>query len=404
MKSPSAKSLLAALLVTGLISTSCVTTPQISRIEADLPRIKGVQVLVLRANDLEGMREEISEYRAAGFDTVILRAFHLPGDRVHGPVRLESGVEPGALDGIYFRSEQAPLVMDLVTSLVKICHEQNMKAWAWMVTRKAGFSNAGLPTDVDFSVAEGRFYPTTDLDILNPAVQPYLEALFSDLARTGVDGILLQDDMVSRMGQGFTRSNLTNYRKDTGDTYPPYRYLETITGNNGRTYLKARPGFTRWIRWKTSRIVSLARSLEMAARSVNPGIHLALNQTYEAVTDPENGKLWLSQDLRQALEDGPSYAALMLYHRQIQDELGVRFSDVLELVDDSLSGLAGRLEQRSRVVLKFQTRDWKTGEPVPPEDLLSALLTAWGKGWSVALVPPPVEDQLHGVATILNEM
>ncbi len=361
-------------------------------------------MLVLRADDVEGMREEIAGYRAAGFDTVILRAFHMPGDRVHGPVRLESGVETRTLEGVYFRSGQAPLIMDLVAPLVKICHELNMKAWAWMVTRKAGFSNAGLPTDVDFSVEEGRFYPTTDLDILNTSVQPYLEALFSDLARTGVDGILLQDDMVSRMGQGFTRSNLANYRKDTGDPYPPYRYLETTTGDDGRTYLKARSGFTRWIRWKTSRIVSLARRLEEAARRVNPGIHLALNQTYEAVTDPENGKLWLSQDLRHALGAGPSYAALMLYHRQIQDELGVRFRDVLDLVDDSLSGLAGLLEQRSRVILKFQTRDWRTGEPVPPEDLLSALLTAWGRGWSVALVPPPVEEQLHGVATILNEM
>jgi len=404
LKPPSAKSVLAVLLVTGLVFTSCATAPQISRIEADLPRIKGVQVLILRADDVEGMREEIAGYRAAGFDTVILRAFHLPGDRLHGPVKPGSGVDPLTLEGVYFRSEHAPLIMDLVGPLVKIGREQNMKVWAWMVTRKAAFSNTGLPTDVDFTVEEGRFYPTTDLDILNTAVQPYLAALFSDLARTGVDGILLQDDMVSRMGQGFTRSNLANYRKETGDTYPPYRYLGTTTGNDGRTYLKARPGFTRWIRWKTSRIVSLARSLEAAARRVNPGIHLALNQTYEAVTDPENGKLWLSQDLRQALEAGPSYAALMLYHRQIQDELGIRFSDVLDLVDDSLSGLAGRLEQRSRVVLKFQTRDWKTGEPVPPEDLLSALLTAWGSGWSVALVPPPVPEQLHGVATVLGGM
>ncbi len=391
------------LTVTALFVSGCAATARIASIDAHFPRMKGVQILVLESRDIEGLRSEIETYKNAGFDTIILRAFHLTGDRLHGPAAGSDGPAMPS-EGVYFPTDRAPLLMDIIGPFVRISHELNMKAFAWMVTRKAAFSAGNLSTDVKFSTTEGRFYQSGDLDILSSDVMPYLTGLFKDLAATGVDGILLQDDMVSRMGDGFTRANITRYMKDTGDLVPPYRHLQTKTGDDGRTYTVAKRRFSRWVRWKTSRLVSLARSLEQSARSVNPGIQLAQNLTYEAVTDPDNGRLWLSQDLRQALEVGPSYSALMLYHRQIQDELQMGFTEVLEMVDDSLSGLERRLEQRSRVILKFQTRDWKTGATVPTEDLQSALLTVWGGGWSIVLVPPPDKEQLSGVAAMLGEL
>ena len=400
-KLPSIKAAL-CLAAASLLLSGCATTPRIASIDAHFPRMKGVQILVLESRDIQGIRSELERYKKAGFDTVILRAFHMTGDRLHGPAA-SSGTSTLPSEGVYFKTERAPVLMNILGPFVRISHELDMKAYAWMVTRMAAFSNTDLPTDVEFSAKDGMFHETDSLDILSSEVKPYLAGIFMDLAATGVDGILLQDDMVSRMGDGFTKANMARYRKDTGDRFPPYRFLRTRTGSDGRTYTVAERGFSRWVRWKTSRIVSLAHSLERSARLVNPEIFLAQNLTYEAVTDPDNGRLWLSQDLQQVLVSGPSYAALMLYHRQIQYELEMGFNDVLKMVEQSLSGLEGRLEQRSRVILKFQTRDWKTGATVPPEDLLSALLTAWGGGWSIALVPPPDQEQLSGVAAVLGE-
>jgi hypothetical protein len=101
---------------------------------------------------------------------------------------------------------------------------------------------------------------------------------------------------------------------------------------------------------------------------------------------------------------GPSYTAVMLYHRQMQKELDLELAETLKLMDHSLNGRQVRIEPRTRLVLKFQTRDWKTGASVSGDELARAMNTASKGGWSVALVPPPTEEQLLTIAPILEEM
>lgn len=391
---------LPSLALSALLLSNCtpgaIRAPEVKGLE----RIKAVQVLILQPSDPDSTREWLRRHREMGFDTVILRAFQLPGDRPHGGAGQVAAWE----EGVYYPTRQAPVIKDIMTGFVTLCHEEGLNAYAWMVTRKARFGNTSLPRDVVYSPGDNRFRETSDLDILNDDVYPYLRSLFLDLAATGVDGILLQDDLVSRMGDGFSTANLKLYGEQTGDPTPPYRHLERVQSEDGRTYLRASARFEPWVRWKSSRIIALAKNLEDTVKLYNPKIRVALNLMYEAVTSPENGRLWLSQDLKSALENGPSYAALMLYHRQMQKELGLDLPQTLKLVDRSLDGLAGRLDQRGRVILKFQTRDWKSGEQVPAADLVSALLTTWGKGWSVALIPPPSEQQVQGIAGILEDL
>ncbi|TNF47072.1 hypothetical protein EP232_03905 [bacterium] len=393
-------SLLLTLLLSALPISNCtageIRAPEVK----DLERIKAVQILILQPADPYSTREWLRRHRELGFDTVILRAFHLPGDRPHeGAGRVDAWQE-----GVYYPTRHAPVIKDIMTGFVTLCHEEGLKAYAWMVTRKARFGNTNLPRDVVFSPMEKSFRETSDLDILNEDVYPYLKNLFMDLAATGVDGILLQDDLVSRMGDGFSTDNMELYREQTDDPTPPYSHLERARDDDGRMYLRATAHFDPWVRWKSSRIIDLAKNLEDTVRSYNPKIRIALNLMYEAVTSPRNGRLWLSQDLKSALENGPSYAALMLYHRQMQKELGLDLPQVVKLLEQSLDGLADRLDQRGRVILKFQTKDWKSGEPVPSADLVSALLTTWGEGWSVALIPPPSEKQTQGIARILEDL
>lgn len=364
------------------------------------PKIKAVQVLIIDTPDLESTRTRLQQYRKAGVDTIIVRSFHLAGDRPHlpaAPVALEA-------EGVYFPTSRAPVIKDILTPFTVICRQEGFRIYAWMVTRKAGFDNGTVPRDVRYDPADGTLETSSDLDILNPAVEDYLKGLFMDLAATGIDGILLQDDLASRMAEGFTVSNLDRFRTETGEVSLPYRHLRKVREDDGRTYLKADEAFDPWVRWKTRRIISLAKNLEYAARAVNPDIVVAMNLTYESITDPANGRLWLGHDLKSTLEDGPTYAALMLYHQQIRGELGMGLPEVLDLLERSLDDLQRALENRSRVILKFQTRDWTTGQPIPPDELISALMTSWGKGWSVALVPQPTPDQMSGLRTVLGEL
>lgn len=363
-------------------------------------KIKAIQIVVLEDATLEELRPMLRAWREAGFDTAVLRAFHLPGDRPHGPAAFLATDES---QGVYFPTDQAPVIMDLMTPFAAICREEGLKAFAWMVTRDARFGESGLPSEMIYHPPSGAIRPIPRLDVIDPGVLEHLEVLFSDLARTGIDGILLQDDLSSRIVEGFTEGNIQRYMEETGDAVPPYRHLKQVTAQDGRSYLKAAPAFDRWVRWKTRRLVNVARRLQDAVTEAVPGTALVMNQMYETLTDPVNGRLWLSQDLRISLREGPPYAAVMLYHRQMQDELGLGLADTFDLVRESLDGLSGRVNT-SRIILKFQTRDWATGKSIPPEDLLSALMTAWDGEWSLALVPPPTEEQLKRLAPVLRGM
>ncbi|NOY85722.1 MAG: hypothetical protein GXP52_00265 [Deltaproteobacteria bacterium] len=392
---PAALALL--ILLSGCVDHRTIKAPEIQ----GLKRIKAVQVLVLSPRDNRSTSLWLNRVRKMGFNTVILRAFQLKGDRYHAAAAGQPGIKS---EGVYFPTRRAPVVKDMMTTFVRLCHQEGLNAYAWMVTRKGAFGNADLPKDVAYSPDDDTFRTLTDLDIFDPRVRTYLKNLYMDLASTGVDGILLQDDLASRMGEGFTEGNLARYTQQTGDRVPPYTYLFSDHGDDGKTYMKASPSFERWVRWKTEGITSLARELENTVRKFNPGIRVIMNLTYEAVTSPENGRLWLSQDLRSVLDHGTSYAGVMLYHRQIQDELGLTLPQTLELLDNSLKDLSERFGQKARVVLKFQSKNWVTGERIPVEDLISGLLLAWGQGWSIAIVPPPSEDQLPDLYRVLKDM
>jgi hypothetical protein len=363
-----------------------------------VPRLKAVQVLVEHSTSEAELRDQLSVYRDAGFDTVILRAFHLPGDRAHAM----AGVVGKESYGVYFPTNSAPVIKNLMEPFVRLSRELGLRPFAWMVTRKARFGNNSLPHDVMYLPDKGIFRPMTDLDILDPASWPHIEGLFADLAGTGVEGILLQDDLASRMKEGFSQGNMTRYMEETGAYSPPWEHLTTKTADDGRNYLRSTDGFGSWISWKAEALVSLAGRLQEVCRQVNPDVVLVMNQMYESVTDPDNGRLWLSQDLGLALNVGPQYSAVMLYHDQIQRELSMELAGSLRLVSSSLARLERPATERSRVMLKFQTHSWQTGFPLPPAHLAAALKAANGGGWSLALVPPPTEEQIEVIKPLLD--
>ena len=94
-------------------------------------------------------------------------------------------------------------------------------------------------------------------------------------------------------------------------------------------------------------------------------------------------------------------AQVRRHHRQMQEELGLNRADTFNLIQESLNGVSGKMNN-PRVILKFQTRDWSTGKTVPPEDLLSILKTAWKGRWSLAFIPPPTEEQLRAIGPVLR--
>jgi hypothetical protein len=391
-------------LVNLFLPTGNLTANSVTPIE----RLKAVQILVLEAETVQEIRSIVRGYRMAGFDTVILRAFQLPGDRHHGPGSNASSDDGrDSLGGVYFPTKIAFVIKDIITPFVQACRAEGVRPFAWMVTRDARFGNSSLPPEIIFHPDTGTLAPSPRLDVFDPAARSYLKSLFQDLARTGVEGILLQDDLSSRMVEGFSETAMESYRTASRDVVPPFLYLEQVTADDGRKYLKTKPGFDRWVAWKTEGLVSLASELQASVAAIipdkSPGIPLVMNQMYETVTDPGNGRKWLSQDLEQSLNDGPPYAAVMLYHRQMQKELDLDLDGAVFLIESSLANLKRNIGQRSRVVLKFQTRDWDTGAAFSSGEILETIRASLREGWSLALVPPPTEEQLRAIAPLLKQ-
>ncbi len=81
----------------------------------------------------------MKELKNAGVDTVILRVFQNRGDRTY-PFAVGKREE-----GVYFKTEFAPVVDDLLGKLTEIVHRNGLEIFAWMTTRYANYGLEGSP-------------------------------------------------------------------------------------------------------------------------------------------------------------------------------------------------------------------------------------------------------------------
>ena len=77
------------------------------------------------------MEKRIKGLKEAGVDTLIFRVFQNKGDRIH------KFVTPRHEEGVYFKTEHAPVVDDLLGKVAEIAHRNGLDIFAWMTTRYA---------------------------------------------------------------------------------------------------------------------------------------------------------------------------------------------------------------------------------------------------------------------------
>lgn len=371
----------------------------------------GAQVLVVGASHPDEVDRMFSGLAAAGLNTILVRVFHNAGDRYHGlvPEKWRDG-----RTGVYFQTRHAPVVTDLLPLYCKLAHRNGLKIYAWMTTRYAdyGFSPDDSRYDRIFDLASREYVRDKGLDIWNPASERYLVALFRDLAKNPIDGILFQDDLVSRHTTGFGASSRERYETDFGVKLTPDQlYRGIYEAGNGRHYVREyTPGFWQWVDWKNRRILAVASMLSATVRRERPDARIALNFFYEAATSPRNALAWVSQSIERA-EEGPfDYYAIMAYHRQMASELSLDGPKTADLLGRMTAGLYRRVGDQSRIMLKLQVRDWNTRERIPPEEfrpVLDAVLknAAPGAGPpSIVFVPVDGAEDLSTAGGMLKSI
>ncbi len=327
-------------------------------------RMLGAQVSVFTAQDYQEVEGCLLGLKAAGVNTVIVRAFQHSSDRLH------AFAKPQCRAGVYFETHHAPVVDPVFRRIVSMGHRYGLRVFAWLETRNTPLyvSDPQASKARTYSFETGCLEPLPMWSIFDEAVEKRLIGLYEDVARTGIDGILIQDDLIMYHNEDFSAKAVALFEKETGRDLDPEDLYETVFQDAQGRWLVSdySDTFWAWAQWKNKKLLSLAEKLIGAARSINPEIQVAMNFMYESVTDPKNALAWLSQSLAEADRLPIDYYAIMAYHRQMKKELEISQGATYHVISDMMAKLLGRLDDSHKILMKIQMCDWETHKEIPP--------------------------------------
>jgi poly-beta-1,6-N-acetyl-D-glucosamine N-deacetylase len=356
--------------------------------------LRVAQVLLFRGTTPAEIEANLALLKEAGVDTVFIRVFQNRGDR---PL-FYAGL-PTAAVGVYFPTDAAPVVADHLAVVSAACRRLGLSVYAWMTTRACDWLLEERPdlAELRYDAASGKVLPSGRLNLFHPVVRRRLVAVFSDLARADIDGVLFQDDLVLRAGEGLSPEAIEAYLEDGGPAVSPELLFERPPDATAGSIFSPslyREAFWPWAAWKNRRLLDTAGELMAAARAVHPGLRFALNLYYETVLNPRLALAWYAQDLGVARGRSFDYFSLMSYHRQIGRELSYTLEEAIAAIGVLSRQASARAGDPARIIVKVQSLDWETQAPIPAEELDRALGAA-GDGVSLAFVrgleDPPLE-------------
>ncbi len=105
-------------------NTSCLGTS----LEPDV-RMVAAQIFFVEGSSAVEIEEYLKEMKRDGINTILLRVFQNRGDRPH-PIAGNK-----RLPGVYFQTDRAPVIYDLLGLVAEIAHRHKIKVLAWMSTR-----------------------------------------------------------------------------------------------------------------------------------------------------------------------------------------------------------------------------------------------------------------------------
>jgi len=324
-----------------------------------------VQASYFEGKTLEEMEKRVKELKNAGVNTVILRVFQNKGDRTYPFVA--GKVE----EGVYFKTEYAPVVDDLLGKLTEIVHRNGLEIFAWMTTRYANYGLDGFPEYrcMKYNFETKKMEMARGLNLFHPEVLKRLENLFRDLGRTPIDGILFQDDLILKHDEDFSPEANKAFLKEFGYLPDPgLFYVDPYKSEAGKYYVKGYTDrFWTWANWKNRWLMNVAKRLMEVSRETNPNLQFAINLYFEAVLNDLNGVAWFSQSLSGALRNNFDYYAVMAYHRQAMKDRNTELRKAIELMAEATQKAVEAVGDPSQVLIKVWILDWKRNEVISDE-------------------------------------
>ncbi|MGH7164239.1 MAG: hypothetical protein ACREIS_01795, partial [Nitrospiraceae bacterium] len=276
------------------------------------------------------------------------------------------GHEPA---GVFFQTGSAVMLHDAFGELVPVAHRHGLSVFAAVTLRCMDWLAPQLGWhDWTYDRTRLQLRPSVYLDIFHPTFQDYLAGFLSDLAETGVDGVLFRNDAPLGPADGFSPYGIRVFEREFDVKLVPGK----LFSSSGPAPLRARaseslassrvpssaPEFWRWAGWKARASLGITDRLMRALRARAPRLQFVLELHQQTVTNPLEGLVQYGEDLLEAKRFRFDY-----------------FFTVLELSSDPSrmrsAGQNGHKLVISRMVelIGSPERIWVTST-IPEEDLL----------------------------------
>jgi poly-beta-1,6-N-acetyl-D-glucosamine N-deacetylase len=352
------------------------------------------QVFYLDGKTLDQLEKRINQLKEAGVNTLIFRVFQNKGDRVY------KFVTPRHEEGVYFKTEHAPVVDDILGKVAEIAHRNGLDIFAWMTTRYASYGLDGHPElhCKSYNFETKKLEVARGFNLFRADVLKRLEGLFRDLGRYPIDGVLIQDDLIFKHNEDFsTEANKAFFKEFGYSPHPDLFYIDPYKSESGKYYVKAYSDkFWVWANWKNRWLMNVAKQLMTAAKESNPRLKFGINLYYETVLNHSNSVAWFSQTLSEAQKKGFDYYAFMAYHRQTVNELNMEAMKAIDLMAEVAQKAVKSIENPYQVMMKVQVLDWKSYEVIPAKEVEILLDRILSHGEvSLAFVPYIDQFPLH---------
>jgi len=353
-----------------------------------------VQVACLEEKSLGDLEKKVKELKKGGVDTMILRVFQNKGDQMHKFATAHHE------EGVYFKTEFAPIVDDILGKVAEIVHRNGLEIFAWMTTRDACYGLDGHPEYrcKSYNFGTKKMEVARGFNLFHPDVLKRLEGLFRDLGRYPIDGILIQDDLILKHNEDFSTEANRAFLKEFGYfPHPDLFYINPYPSESGKYFVKAyTDDFWAWANWKSDWLMNVAKRLMGAARESNPNLKFAINLYFEAVINELNGVTWFSQALSRALKNNFDYYAIMAYHRQAMKNRNIDLKEAMGLMAEVTQKAVDAVGDPTKVLMKVWILDWKSNkavsyELIPMKEIEEILTTFLNRG-DVSLAFAPYVD------------
>jgi tetratricopeptide (TPR) repeat protein len=287
---------------------------KIPDLERQLPVVRppGVQLLgtYVGPEELESLDErELNRLLQSGTNTVVVgiaRNRTSPSVVGGGPAK---GAPPTPTEpGVYFKTDWAPVIQDKLAAVVGAAHQQSLQVWAAVSVRRMDWVDPAMQwADWRYNTRTGGLEPAETLDLLHPALLDYLVGFFTDLAATGIDGMLLLADPPSAANEGFSPIALQRYEREVGQALDPGRLLLTKGRDQTLTYA---PEFWRWVGWKQREHTKVVEGVMGAVRASYPALKVAVEVHPETITSPQKALASYAEDLLDLRRHRYDYIAI----------------------------------------------------------------------------------------------